>query len=349
MAAYTRFFTTSFGARIAYATIGRGAPLIAIPPLTSHIELFMEEQPFRAFNEALAADFTLIRYDRYGCGLSDRSRTDFRPEVDCQVLDELIAHLGLPQPALYAASGGGETAIRYAHAKPDRVSRLLLWGVSCEEKPRAANLAVNQMIRANWRMGANTFADLLLPNATPEHRSIFARIIREAASPEMMVSLREAVALPPLTDLLPELGVPTLVLAARDDQVFPLEDACELARRIPNACLTTIESDCYVAEFGDIAPVVRAMREFILPPSCKQAQRPAIGNSNGALGGSLTLSPREIEVLRLVAEGLTDAQVAERLALSPRTVGQHLHSIYNKYDLPTRTAATRFALQHNLI
>ncbi len=53
-------------------------------------------------------------------------------------------------------------------------------------------------------------------------------------------------------------------------------------------------------------------------------------------------------MLRLVAEGLTDAQAAERLSLSPRTVSQHLRSIYNKLGVSTRGAATRFALDHRL-
>jgi DNA-binding NarL/FixJ family response regulator len=61
------------------------------------------------------------------------------------------------------------------------------------------------------------------------------------------------------------------------------------------------------------------------------------------------LSEREVEVLRLVAEGLTDAQVAQRLYLSPRTVGQHLRSIYRKLGVPSRAAAARAAVEHNLI
>jgi ATP/maltotriose-dependent transcriptional regulator MalT len=60
------------------------------------------------------------------------------------------------------------------------------------------------------------------------------------------------------------------------------------------------------------------------------------------------LSSREVEVLRLVAQGLTDAEVAERLFLSPRTVGQHLRSVYNKLGVSSRTAATRFAVAHDL-
>jgi ATP/maltotriose-dependent transcriptional regulator MalT len=60
------------------------------------------------------------------------------------------------------------------------------------------------------------------------------------------------------------------------------------------------------------------------------------------------LSAREVDVLRLVAEGLTDAQVADRLFLSPRTVNAHLRSIYGKLGIPSRGAAIRFALDHHL-
>jgi DNA-binding CsgD family transcriptional regulator len=60
------------------------------------------------------------------------------------------------------------------------------------------------------------------------------------------------------------------------------------------------------------------------------------------------LSAREVEVLRLVAQGMTDRQVAEQLFLSPRTVNQHLRSIYNKLGVSTRAAATAFAYDHRL-
>ena len=60
------------------------------------------------------------------------------------------------------------------------------------------------------------------------------------------------------------------------------------------------------------------------------------------------LTPREVDVLRLVAQGLTDAAVGQRLFISPRTVSQHLRSIYAKLDLPSRAAATRYAVEHRL-
>ncbi len=61
------------------------------------------------------------------------------------------------------------------------------------------------------------------------------------------------------------------------------------------------------------------------------------------------LTAREVEVLRLVASGLTDAQVAVQLVISPRTVNTHLTSIYNKLDVDSRTAAARFAMEYRLI
>jgi ATP/maltotriose-dependent transcriptional regulator MalT len=61
------------------------------------------------------------------------------------------------------------------------------------------------------------------------------------------------------------------------------------------------------------------------------------------------LTAREVEVLRLVAQGLTDAQVAEQLVISPRTVNAHLNSIYGKIGVSSRSAATRYALEHQLL
>jgi predicted ATPase/DNA-binding CsgD family transcriptional regulator len=76
------------------------------------------------------------------------------------------------------------------------------------------------------------------------------------------------------------------------------------------------------------------------------AQAEPDSRASAALSG---LSPRELEVLRLVAEGLTNAQVAERLFLSPRTVNAHLNSIYHKLGVSSRSAATRFAVEYGLV
>lgn len=61
------------------------------------------------------------------------------------------------------------------------------------------------------------------------------------------------------------------------------------------------------------------------------------------------LTAREVEVLRLVAQGLTNDQVAEQLVISPRTVNTHLTSIYGKIGISSRSAATRYAIEHHLV
>jgi DNA-binding NarL/FixJ family response regulator len=60
------------------------------------------------------------------------------------------------------------------------------------------------------------------------------------------------------------------------------------------------------------------------------------------------LTAREVEVLRLLASGLTDVQIAEKLVLSPRTVHTHVSSIYSKLGVTSRSTATRFAMEHHL-
>jgi len=60
------------------------------------------------------------------------------------------------------------------------------------------------------------------------------------------------------------------------------------------------------------------------------------------------LTAREVEVLRLLADGLTDLQIAEKLVLSPRTVHAHISSIYSKLGVTSRSAATRYAMEHGL-
>ena len=77
--------------------------------------------------------------------------------------------------------------------------------------------------------------------------------------------------------------------------------------------------------------------------------QPATPPAKQALTYPAGLTTREVEVLRLVAQGLSDAQVATQLVISPRTVNTHLTSIYNKLGVDLRTAATRFAVEQRLV
>jgi predicted ATPase/DNA-binding CsgD family transcriptional regulator len=105
---------------------------------------------------------------------------------------------------------------------------------------------------------------------------------------------------------------------------------------------------------GTVTPTVeQAIAEAQAPPRPAERAAPATGAESRRMDGPAShpagLTAREIVVLRLVAQGLTDAQVAEKLVLSPRTVSTHLTSIYGKLQVNSRSAATRFALEHGVV
>jgi ATP/maltotriose-dependent transcriptional regulator MalT len=78
-------------------------------------------------------------------------------------------------------------------------------------------------------------------------------------------------------------------------------------------------------------------------------EQPAIQEETAAPYYPAGLSAREAEVLKLVASGLTNAQIAKQLFISPNTVNRHLNSIYHKLGVSSRAAATRFASEHHLV
>ena len=84
--------------------------------------------------------------------------------------------------------------------------------------------------------------------------------------------------------------------------------------------------------------------EDMIEYALSSEERAAMPSSEPPAG----LTPREVEVLELVARGMTSAQIAKELFLSPRTVETHLNSIYHKVGVNSRAAATRFALEHGL-
>jgi DNA-binding CsgD family transcriptional regulator len=140
------------------------------------------------------------------------------------------------------------------------------------------------------------------------------------------------------------------------DESLRLADACAAPYE---RALTLLAIAELRAATGDGAAALVALdetRTICTPLGAKSALARA-----DALAGQLSVEPmrtpqypgglsaREVEVLRLVAQGMTDGQVAERLFLSPRTVGQHLRNIYNKLGVSTRNAAATFAYEHGLV
>lgn len=119
-----------------------------------------------------------------------------------------------------------------------------------------------------------------------------------------------------------QLGEPTFQAALAEGRTWSLEQALETAERLPLV--------------GIPLPA-----EAPVPPAAAPPRRTASFPAG--------LTAREVEILRLVAQGLTDAQVARQLVISPRTVNWHLTSIYSKLGVSSRAAATRFALEQHLL
>lgn len=145
-------------------------------------------------------------------------------------------------------------------------------------------------------------------------------------------------------------------LYARSDRVLAHLDKRGLVRRRQEKyapfsalfgewILNALAELSFDLESGESIPFTQALHAA-LAQSDASAQ-----NQNDAPPDELPagLSPREVQVLQLVASGLSDAQVASELVLSTRTVSTHLQSIYNKLGVNSRVAATRFAIEHRLV
>jgi DNA-binding CsgD family transcriptional regulator len=111
--------------------------------------------------------------------------------------------------------------------------------------------------------------------------------------------------------------------------------------------MTMDEAIAYALE--SILPAADGLPGDATPETTIRPMALAASTAAGAVSPLQPLTKREIDVLRLVAEGLTTPQIAQRLVLSARTVENHLRSIYGKLDVSTRAAATRLAIEHGLL
>ena len=192
--------------------------------------------------------------------------------------------------------------------------------------PQAMELehTFEQMIKVGWARPDSTFrrvfTNLLIPGASEEQAGWLDDLQARATSTENAVRARAGRMRADVRDLLQGLTVPTLVLHARRDRMIDFALGRELAARIPGARLVALDSDNHITLADEPAwPVfVDEVTAFLAP------DRVAAGTPAGALR---SLTDREIDVLRLVGQGRDNAEVAQELALSVRTVERHMASI----------------------
>jgi pimeloyl-ACP methyl ester carboxylesterase len=212
----------------------------------------------------LAARFQFVRYDGRGNGLSDRDVADISVAGFERDLDAVISSLALKRFVLLGLSQGAAAAISYAVRHPDRVSCLILYGGYAQGRNRRGSpddIAKAETFLAMMRQGwgqedsafMRAFSSLYLPNGSREQIKWFADMQRIATSGELAARLRMACDDIDVSDLLPRVTVPTLVLHARQDCVVPVEQGRFLAANIPGARFVSLDSENHVPLAGEPA------------------------------------------------------------------------------------------------
>jgi pimeloyl-ACP methyl ester carboxylesterase/DNA-binding CsgD family transcriptional regulator len=335
-------FCTVADARVAFATVGTG-PVLLLPALwISHLELEWTFGDFRDFVAALAGRRTVVRYDRLGTGLSDRVAVEPTLELELDTIASIVDAIGVDELSLLGISWGGCTAAAYAARHPERVRCLALVGAyarGADIAPAALREAMVASILAHWGAGSRVLADVWLPGADADTRERFARLQRLAAEPDVAASMLATVYGADVRDALPAVRAPALVVHRRDDRAMPFAQGRELAALLPDARLVALDGDLHPPWLGDSAAVLDAVGTFL---DDHHPVRVRAGEDG-------PLSDREREILRLVAEGLSDADIARRLIVSPHTVHRHVANIRTKLGQRSRAAAATYAARRGLI
>jgi pimeloyl-ACP methyl ester carboxylesterase/DNA-binding CsgD family transcriptional regulator len=336
-------FCSVDGARIATASVGDGPPLVLPGWWVSNVEADWRMPRFRAFVAGLARNRTVIRYDRLGSGLSDRERPAelMTLEFEVRTLEAVLDSLAAGTLDVLGVSYGGGVCAAFAERHPERVRRLVTFGAyarGVDVAPPEVRASLLAMVHAHWGLGSRMLADVWLPEGDSTERAEMTDYQRAAATPEMAAALLELAYALDARASFERVRAPTLVVHRRGDRAAPFRLGRELAALVPGARLLALEGSAHPPWHGHVASVVEPARAFL-----------AAGDEPDTAPDGGELSAREREVLALVASGLSDAQIADALVLSPHTVHRHVANIRVKLRQPTRAAAAVEASRTGLI
>jgi pimeloyl-ACP methyl ester carboxylesterase/DNA-binding CsgD family transcriptional regulator len=332
-----RYAKTRDGVNIAFYVIGSGPPVVhALPHVTSHLALGWRVPGPRSFIEGLARHLTVIGLDWRGCGLSDTDITHLTLDLLCEDIAAVLRHLGVSRTGLFAWGFAGMFVLAFAAKFPSAVSRLVIG---------EANVGSSELYKALWRVGdasqqLEARARLSLGVGSKELQDDLEPLaaLHDAAMFTKNSSLfRDLIFNTDLSPLLPSVIAPTLFLHAEGDALMPISTAQSLLATMPHASLYSVPGISPASVQRDPG-ALRAAIEFLL--ASDETDRPK------SVPGSL--STREVEVLRLLAAGRSNQQIADELVISLNTVRRHVSNIFDKTGVANRAQAAVYARDHGL-
>src|SRR5262245_9886936 len=343
-----RYLRTPDGVRLAWAEAGTGTGSILVKAANwlTHLEVECESPVWRHWIRFFTDHFRFVRYDERGSGMTDWDVGDVSFDRWVEDLEAVVTAVHPKEPvALLGVSQGAAVCAAYAVRHPELVSRLVLYGGYArgwwhrkDPVGEREYRAIVEIIRLGWGKDnpafRQVFTSRFVPGATEEQMGWFNDLCRRTTSPEIAAELLEARASVNVADLLGQIRVPTLVLHAREDGVIPISEGRLLAARIPGAQFVELDSKNHILLESE--PAWDRFRESVLEFMglvAPAGQDPAFGS----------LSRRERTVLALITEGLGNAQIAERLGISEKTVRNHVSNLFDKLGVWTRAQAIVFA------
>ncbi len=334
---HVRYAAAPDGTRLAWAESGTGPAVVKAANWLTHLEYEWDSPVWRHWLQFFSAHCRFVRYDERGCGMSDWNAVGVL-SADQWVgdLESVVDAAGLPGPVTLLG------AVRH----PERVERLILYGgyargafLRGTPETQRAFRAMVELARVAWDKDNPTFRQVFtarfIPGGTHDQVEWFNELCRKTTTGAIVGDLLEARAAVDITALLGQVRTPTLVLHARDDEVIPIGEGRRLAGGIAGAEFVELESRNHV--LLEHEPAWRRFQDAVL--EFLHLDAPA-GPRFAAL------SSRERAVLALMADGLSNAHIAERLQISEKTVRNHATSIFDKLGVWSRAQAIVFAREH---